>query len=224
MVLKFLANVQDTHVLRFVAISWSNSLHFLSEQFPSLLFHVWCALRIPNFMRYPHNVCILAKCLHAPPVTLLQHWEDQSENKLMMHIFLVLCLKVYWDQDIFNCIAAPILFHTAPTTTDAFIIQWDELFYSLFISVHVLCYHPSCHSCFHLTTILQFLVQRFCLSSNKGNSHLANIISDIITVNVGGAVMKLSAISIYFWTNFCNWNFCYLCSYSLYSISVLCSL
>jgi len=60
----------------------------------------------------------------------------------------------------------------------------------------------------HVTTVstsqpsFSFWLQRFCFSSNKGNSHLANNISDIITVSVGGAVMKLSAMSIYFWTNF----------------------
>ena len=47
-----------------------------------------------------------------------------------------------------------------------------------------------------------FWLQRFCVSSNTGNSHLANDISDIITVSVGGAVMKLSDISIFFGLTF----------------------
>ena len=46
-------------------------------------------------------------------------------------------------------------------------------------------------------------------------------VTDIITVSVGGADMKLSAISICFLTNFCSWNFCYSFSFILYSVSDL---
>jgi hypothetical protein len=55
-----------------------------------------------------------------------------------------------------------------------------------------------------------FWLQRFCFSSNTGDSQLATYISYIITVSVGVAVMKLSAVSGYFLTKFCTWNFCSL--------------
>ena len=45
-----------------------------------------------------------------------------------------------------NCTAIPLVFRTVLPTTKAFIISWDELFYSLLISVRVMCYQPARHN------------------------------------------------------------------------------
>jgi hypothetical protein len=47
-----------------------------------------------------------------------------------------------------------------PTITETFGISWDELFYTLLISVRVLCCLPSCQKCFHLATILKFVAAK----------------------------------------------------------------
>lgn len=54
----------------------------------------------------------------------------------------------------FNSDAIPQLFHTFPTKTESFIVSWWEIFYSLLISVHVLCYQPA---------VLQMFPHRDCL-------------------------------------------------------------
>jgi hypothetical protein len=52
---------------------------------------------------------------------------------------------------------SPYSLHWYPTavctTTEAFIISCYKLFYSLLISVRVLCYQPTCNSCLHLAVV-----------------------------------------------------------------------
>jgi hypothetical protein len=42
-------------------------------------------------------------------------------------------------QSTHNCIAMPLYFHVVPSTTEAFMVRWDELFCALLISVRILC-------------------------------------------------------------------------------------
>jgi hypothetical protein len=38
-------------------------------------------------------------------------------------------------QFLFNCTTIPLHFHVVPATTEAFIVSWDEIFYSLLVSI-----------------------------------------------------------------------------------------
>jgi hypothetical protein len=49
-----------------------------------------------------------------------------------------------------NCFAIPLLFYVVSATAETHHISCDELSDSLLISVHALCYRPSCRNCFHL--------------------------------------------------------------------------
>jgi hypothetical protein len=57
----------------------------------------------------------------------------------------------------FNCTVIPLHFHIVPAITEAFIISLNEVFYSLLISVRVLCYQPSCHNCFQLAISFKYM-------------------------------------------------------------------
>jgi hypothetical protein len=56
---------------------------------------------------------------------------------------------------LFHCFSTPF-----PAITEPFTISWVENFYSLLISVRVLCYQPSCHNCFRLAILFKFLISK----------------------------------------------------------------
>jgi len=63
----------------------------------------------------------------------------------------------------FNCQAMPLGFHIIPAITEAFITLWDELFCSMSIPVHAMCYQPCCNYCFHLPIIFKSVVVKILL-------------------------------------------------------------
>jgi len=62
----------------------------------------------------------------------------------------------------FHCTTVSPVLHILPAIVAAFMVSWDEQFYSL-LEVFVLFYQTSCHSCFHLTIIFKFVVARILL-------------------------------------------------------------
>ena len=64
------------------------------------------------------------------------------------------------NNSVFNCTAFSLLFYIVPATNDDIIILWNELLCSLFISVCMLCYQPSCHNSIHLAMVFQFAVAK----------------------------------------------------------------
>jgi len=73
--------------------------------------------------------------------------------------------RTYFGSVIYNCnqnsadliYCFPSTFHITPARTEAFIISWDEIFYSLMLSVHLLCYPSSCHNCLHQGIVFKFV-------------------------------------------------------------------
>ena len=78
-------------------------------------------------------------------------------------MFCVLYFHLYQQSFTFNCTAFPLVFHIVPTTNEAFIISWGELFYSLPISARVICCQPSCHNCIHLTIVFKSVAAKVLL-------------------------------------------------------------
>lgn len=218
MFLKFLDNMQGTHVLRFVAISRSQSLHFYHSFLPwsstySLLLEYLIPWRIFIMCSSWPSV------LRAPPVVLLQHWKVIQKMSLKCTYFwffvwnstktrshLIVQLPQY-----FSTQSQPQLMHLLCSGMNCSIPCSFQSMFSVIIH-HVITVSTSQPS-------FSFWLQRFCFSSNTGNSQLATYISGIITIIVGVAVMKLSAVSVYFLTKFCGWNFCYL--FPSFSVQVL---
>jgi len=72
---------------------------------------------------------------------------------------------LYFGFFVFNCnqnsadliYCFPSTFHINPARTKAFIISWDEIFYSLMLSVPLLCYPSSCHTCLHQEITFKFV-------------------------------------------------------------------
>jgi hypothetical protein len=73
--------------------------------------------------------------------------------------------RTYLGFFIFNCnqnnadliYCFPSTFHVTPARTKAFVIPWDEIFYSLMLSVHLLCYPSSCHKCLRRGITFKFV-------------------------------------------------------------------
>jgi hypothetical protein len=86
--------------------------------------------------------------------------EHPSENKFMMHAYYSLYFM-------FNCTAIPIILHVIPATPMGFFVSRHDFFYSLLLSVRVLCYQPSCHNCFQHVAVFKFVVARSLLQLLK---------------------------------------------------------
>jgi hypothetical protein len=63
--------------------------------------------------------------------------------------------------------AVTLLLRTPPSTTETFIISWDEFLYSVLTEVRVLRYQPFCQNCFHLTNIFKFLAAKIHLDARS---------------------------------------------------------
>jgi len=48
-----------------------------------------------------------------------------------------------------------VLFHTVLRKVMAFIMSWDELFYTLLVEICDVCYRSSCRNCYHLSIIFE---------------------------------------------------------------------
>jgi len=56
----------------------------------------------------------------------------------------------------FNFTAILLVFHIFPAKSDACIISWAEIFYSV-LPEPVLCYQPMCHGCCCVTIIFKLV-------------------------------------------------------------------
>jgi hypothetical protein len=85
----------------------------------------------------------------------------------------------------FNCTSTTaLLSHIFPATTETGFITQGEFFYSLLISVFVLCYQPKCQNCFHVI-ICKFFGRQGPSSGLKTDANFsATNSSDIITATV----------------------------------------
>jgi hypothetical protein len=66
----------------------------------------------------------------------------------------------------FHCIVVSPIFHILPAMVAAFMVSWDELFYSL-LGVFSLFYQK-CLSCFHLAIIFKIWSLGFCFRAENG--------------------------------------------------------
>jgi len=77
------------------------------------------------------------------------HSMTLKTTSLQSNLLCVPCFQIQHKESTFNCTKL----HTVPARTEAFIICWNEFFYSLLIEVSVLCYQPLYRNCFQLAVI-----------------------------------------------------------------------
>ena len=121
-------------------------------------------------------------------------------TSLQNNLLCVPCFQIQHKQATFNCTKL----HTVPARTEAFIICWNEFFYSLLIEVCVLCCQALYHKCFQLAVIFKSVSAKVLLWQTQmemDDNCLAINYFDISMISVCCVVMKLFSMTIYFLTD-----------------------
>ena len=115
---------------------------------------------------------------HPIKVYIINKQENSSENQFEMHMFWLFHLQ--YEKFTSLLCSYPSTSAHSPSRSWGSNVSWDEVSYSLTITVRVRYFQPYCQSCFNFITIFQLFGTNIPFQSRKHDGRLVTNLSNVI--------------------------------------------